>query len=161
MFHWSLFHSMKWFLEYELCSLTKFLSLPYSLISKVLWMGKKITSSKYSWPIRSQWYDQLYTWWNRQRGTVYKLHSKTSFDTYIWFLFAVMDRNRAYRVVCDQNQVPVSGTETKVQFWYRYQSRNFFFQKTKLFFSNFSHFLPLLGGTQVFISLKMNLDLQK
>ena len=37
----------------------------------------------------------------------------------------------------------------------------FFFPKTKLFFSNFSHFFPLLGGMQVFISLKINPDLQK
>ena len=49
----------------------------------------------------------------------------------------------------DQNQVSVSGTETKVQFWYQYWSqnfsfRNFFFHKRFLknqIFVMFSHFL--------------------
>ena len=38
---------------------------------------------------------------------------------------------------------------------YQYRSRFFFF------FSNFTHFFLLLGGIQVFISLKINLTLQK
>ena len=51
-------------------------------------------------------------------------------------------------LVYDWNQVSVSGTETKVQFQYRYQSRNFSFWNRNLFFSKkfnlffmFSHFL--------------------
>ena len=35
-----------------------------------------------------------------------------------------------------------------------------FLPKPKLFFSNFSHFFPILRGIQVFISLKMNPDLK-
>ena len=51
--------------------------------------------------------------------------------------------------VWDQNQVLVSGTETKVQFQYWYQSRNFFFRNRNFFFQNFSNFLMFfcfLGG---------------
>ena len=40
------------------------------------------------------------------------------------------------KIVYDRNQVLVLGTETKVQFQYRYGSRNFF-PKPKLFFQNF------------------------
>ena len=41
-------------------------------------------------------------------------------------------------VVYDRNQVLVSGTETKVQFRYQYQSRNFsFLSETEIFFSKF------------------------
>jgi hypothetical protein len=37
----------------------------------------------------------------------------------------------------------------------------FLLPKLKPFFSNFTDFFLLLGGIQVFISLKINLDLQK
>ena len=54
-----------------------------------------------------------------------------------------------FHVVCDRTHVSVSGTETKVQFWYQYWSqnfsfRNFFFHKRFLknqIFVMFSHFL--------------------
>ena len=62
--------------------------------------------------------------------------------------------------VWDRNLVSVLGTETKVQFQYRFRSQ-FFFPKPKLFFSIFSHFSPLLGVIKVFISLKINPDLEK
>ena len=62
--------------------------------------------------------------------------------------FATFDhkqlRNSQMSIVYDQNQVSVSGTETKVQFRYLYQSRNFFFQNQNFFFFFFrmsSHFL--------------------
>ena len=71
------------------------------------------------------------------------------------------------RVECDRNQVSVSGAKTKVQFWYRYQSR-FFFLKPKFFSSKFfkySHFFWFLwrykflkawNWTQIFkINLKI------
>ena len=54
-------------------------------------------------------------------------------------------------LVYDQNQVSVLGSETKVQFWYRYWNRNFFF--------NFSHVCPPF--LEVLKSLKSNTDLQK
>ena len=38
--------------------------------------------------------------------------------------------------MCNRNQVWVLGTQNKVQFRYRYQSRNFFFRNRNSFFSN-------------------------
>ena len=35
--------------------------------------------------------------------------------------------------MCNRNQVSISGTETKVKFWYMYQSRNFFKEIFKIF----------------------------
>ena len=43
--------------------------------------------------------------------------------------------------------------QTQGPIWYQYRSR-FFVSETKTFFSNFSHFFPLLGWIQVLISLK-------
>ena len=51
-----------------------------------------------------------------------------------------------YSMVCDRNQVLVSGTETKVQLRYWYWSRNFLFQNPKLLFQIFSHIFLLIGG---------------
>jgi hypothetical protein len=64
-----------------------------------------------------------------------------------WICFAVSARelnhlsSESYILVYNRNQVSVSGTETKVQFWYQYRSRNFF--QTN---SNFLMFYSLLGG---------------
>ena len=44
-------------------------------------------------------------------------------------------------LVWEQNSVLVSGTETKVQFWYRFRNR-FFFPKPKLFFFKFISYFP-------------------
>jgi hypothetical protein len=59
---------------------------------------------------------------------------------------------QAHIVVCNRNQVSVSGTKTKVQLWYRYRSRKFLFQNRNFFL--------LLGVIKVFTSLKLNKDLQ-
>ena len=56
-------------------------------------------------------------------------------------------------LVWDRNSVSVSGTKTKVQFRYRFRSRNFF-SETETFFSNFSHFSPLLWGNISFYKLQ-------
>ena len=51
--------------------------------------------------------------------------------------------------MCDRNQVSVSGTETKVQFWYQYWSQKFFFRNRNSFFQHFKTFLMFfcfLGG---------------
>ena len=50
----------------------------------------------------------------------------------------------------NRNQGTISVSEPKKKF-----------PKPKLLFSNFTHFFLLLGGIQVFISLKVNLALQK
>ena len=49
------------------------------------------------------------------------------------FLIESVNFELGLEIVCDRNQVLVSGTETKVQFWYQYPSR-FFFSKPKFFF---------------------------
>jgi hypothetical protein len=51
-------------------------------------------------------------------------------------------------LVYDQNQVLVSGTETNVQFWYKYQSPIFFSENETFFFSKNFKFLscfPLIS----------------
>ena len=52
----------------------------------------------------------------------------------------------------NRNQGPISVSVSEPKF---------FFPKPKLFFSNFTLFFLLLGGIQVFISLEINLALQK
>ena len=42
-----------------------------------------------------------------------------------------------YILVCNQNQVSISGTKTNVHFLYRYQSWNFFIQNRNSLFSKF------------------------
>ena len=72
---------------------------------------------------------------------------------------------RKIDLVCDQNPVLVSGTETKVKFWYR--SRNFYCRNFFSHFSNlFSIFPPLFNFLReyeffVLKSLNLNTDLQK
>ena len=55
-------------------------------------------------------------------------------------------------LVCNQNQVLVSRTETKVPFQYRCWSRNFFFLKLKLFYQfflfNFFNFFQIFKTIQ-------------
>ena len=55
-------------------------------------------------------------------------------------------------LVCNQNQVLVSRTETKVPFQYRCWSRNFFFLRLKLFFQfflfNFFNFFQIFKTIQ-------------
>ena len=56
------------------------------------------------------------------------------------------------KIVCDQNQVSVSGTETKVQIGYRYRSW-FFFPKPKLqSFSNILMFFCFLWGYNFWVN---------
>ena len=62
-------------------------------------------------------------------------------------------------VVWDRNSVSVTVSAKSIGIGIRAE---FFFSKTETFFlSNFTHFFLLLGGIQVFISLKINLTLQK
>ena len=60
-------------------------------------------------------------------------------------------------LLCNQNQVSVSGTETKVQFQYQCQSRNFFFQNRKHFCFKIFQIFSCFPVYWVFKSLKLNI----
>ena len=64
----------------------------------------------------------------KQDHVVYR---KPNFLNSGYFLFNFAKKE----IVCDRNQVLVSGTETKVQFRYQCISQTFFLPKPKLFFS--------------------------
>ena len=55
----------------------------------------------------------------------------------------------------------ILSTDTYVEFFVIFLKRGAFFPKPKFFFSNFSHFSPLLGGIQIFISMEINPDPEK
>ena len=64
---------------------------------------------------------------------------------FLWYILVVYDRN----------QVLVSGTETKVQFWYRCRSRIFFFWNRNFLFQIFLMFPHFFLGD---MSLKIKLE---
>jgi hypothetical protein len=65
-------------------------------------------------------------------------------------------------LVRDQHSVSVTVSAESTDIGINIEA-DFFFPKPIFFsfFSNFTHFFLLIGGTQVFISLKINLALQK
>ena len=76
-------------------------------------------------------------------GEVYPVTEWSSLVT--WF-------NKQHHLVCDRIQVTVSGTETKVQFWYR--SRNIFSETETFFFIFFSNFLMFFSFLEGYRFLK-------
>ena len=59
------------------------------------------------------------------------------FFIWLWFELSLL----TLKLVYDQNRVSVSGTETKVQFWYLYRSRNFFSETETFFLQSFPNIL--------------------
>ena len=117
--------------------------------------------------------DQLYLRWGRRSRQDWLILAKVQnlivfCSNEIWdFLknLDVMYYELTYLyIVCNPNQVSVSGTETKVQFRYRYWSQFYFLQKPKLFFSKVFQIFSCFSasqGNKSFESLKLNTDLQK
>ena len=74
--------------------------------------------------------------------------------------------NNHFELVCNQNQVWVSGTKTQVQFQYQSWSRNFLIWNQTLFYhfsKNFKYYqvFLLLLWIWIFKNLKLDTDLQK
>ena len=111
-----------------------------------------------SWTVRaSKWF--ISTWNKKENNLLYLLQSSTYYLRNHSSITSAKKWVAVGGVVCDRNQGLILVSVSEPIFFFR--NRNFFFSIFSFKLQFFLFFFPPLGEVQVFISFRINPDLQK